>query len=70
MWLLRTSSADTLSQYSEKKAQRALSELAMLSDSAFAPGVDRMKRDVEEKGSSGPTMESMDLFVFEKVADE
>ena len=61
--------ADTLKQYHDKIAQRGLSDLAMLSDSDFYAGVDRMKVDTEKTGDSKPIIEPIDLFIFRKETE-
>jgi ubiquinone/menaquinone biosynthesis C-methylase UbiE len=62
--------ADTMTQYCEKIAQRGLSDIAMLSDSDFNAGVDRMKQDAERIGDSVPIVEPIDLFVFKKETEQ
>ena len=57
---------DTFIQYYEKIGQRGLSDLIMISDIDFNAGMDRMKNEADKNGNSGPILEPVDLFVFQK----
>ncbi len=55
--------AGSFNEYREKLAQRALSDLASITDSEFEEGLEAMARD-EDSQPDGPILEPVDLFVF------
>jgi ubiquinone/menaquinone biosynthesis C-methylase UbiE len=58
--------APSLGEYCQKISHRALSDLAALTDAEFEAGMRRMKEAVMKDEESGPIIELIDLFIFEK----
>jgi ubiquinone/menaquinone biosynthesis C-methylase UbiE len=58
--------ANSLQEYGEKIRQRALSDLAILPDSEFKTGVQRMMLAIKRNERPGPIIEPIDLFIFRK----
>jgi ubiquinone/menaquinone biosynthesis C-methylase UbiE len=54
-------------EYCEKIDQRALSPLVRISDAAFARGMERLRRWVDEQAGDIPVYEPLDLFVFQST---
>ena len=54
------------SEYCEKIGQRALSGLLVISDEAFAAGMDRLKQWEDAQPVGQPVVEPLDLLVFRR----
>jgi len=64
--VIQQSFANSLKEYCDKIRQRALSDLAILSDPEFEAGVQKMMLAVKENERPGPIIEPIDLFIFKK----
>ena len=58
--------ADSFEEYYDKVRQRALSDLAAITDADFRAGVQTMKQALVHSGASGSVVEPIDLFIFSK----
>ena len=64
--VLRQRFADTLKEYSGKVRQRALSDLAAISDADFHAGLKQMDEAVEREDGREGVYEPVDMFVFRR----
>ena len=58
--------ADSFGELYDKIRQRALSDLAAITDAEFGAGVQRMKEALDRGDQVGPVTEPIDLFIFSK----
>ncbi len=56
--------ASSYTEYYKKIGQRGLSPLLVISDEAFATGMERLKRWIMTQSTEQPVVEPLDLFVF------
>ena len=64
--VLRQKFADTLEEYYEKVSQRALSDLAAISDVDFHAGLKQMAEAARREDHNEGVYEPVDLFVFRR----
>jgi ubiquinone/menaquinone biosynthesis C-methylase UbiE len=56
--------ASSYTEYYEKIGHRGLSPLLLISDEAFATGMERLKQWITTQSTEQPVVEPLDLFVF------